>query len=111
MPRTGTPDDDQLLGFGRHRRRLDAEWVTSRMSTDGSVGKIKLEAPATGTTALLNSVSSTDFNVVSDISVDKLGHGDGGHMPPRSCAGSRRGVPGQADRMRPTELSARRTVS
>ena len=50
---------------------------TSRMSTDGSVGRIKLEAPGVGTTASLNSVSSTNVNVVSDISVDKLGSGSG----------------------------------
>ena len=48
------------------------------MSTDGSAGRIRLEAPGVGTTALLNSVSSTNFNVVSDVSVDKLGTGTGG---------------------------------
>ena len=50
---------------------------STRMSVDGSVGRIRLEAPAVGTTASLNSVSSTNTNVVSDISFDKLGSGSG----------------------------------
>ena len=50
---------------------------SSRFSVDGSAGKMRLEAAAVTATGSLNSISRTNFNVVSDISVDKVGTGSG----------------------------------